>query len=131
LKARALVGGGTILATCRGAEPDRIQRYRDLGVDVWQLPADRWGRVDLSKLLKRLGKKGITSVLVEGGRRVFTALLRMGAVDKLLVFISPRLLGAGKASLGDLGIRQMDDAMPLRGVKYRRVGSDLLVTSRL
>jgi diaminohydroxyphosphoribosylaminopyrimidine deaminase/5-amino-6-(5-phosphoribosylamino)uracil reductase len=131
LRARVLSSGRTIMATCRGAEADRVRRYRDLGAEVWQLPPDKTGRVDLGRLFTRLGKNEITSVLVEGGTKVFTTAIRLSLVDKLMVFVSPRLLGAGRASLGELGIRGMADAVPLTGARVRRVGADFLITGRM
>lgn len=131
LESKVLVGGRVIIATCQRADSYRARRYRDRQAEVWTLPPDDHGMVNLVELLKRAGKEELTSVLIEGGEKVFTSALRAGVVDKLLVFVAPRLLGEGKGSIGDLGVYRMDDALPVREVKFRRVGPDLLVTGRL
>jgi len=131
LEAKVLVGGRVILATCQKADSRRVQQYRDRRVEIWELPADAHGEVDLVELLRRVGQGELTSVLIEGGQKIFTSALKAGMVDKLLIFVAPRLLGEGKGSLGDLEIGRMADALPVREVQFRRVGSDLLITGRL
>lgn len=131
LRAKALVGGRVIIATCRGVNSHRVKQYRDRQIRVWQLPADANGMVDLKRVLRRAGREELTSVLIEGGQRVFTSALKAEVVDKLLVFIAPSLLGDGIGCIGDLGVHRMADALPVKQLKFRRVGPDLLVTGRL
>lgn len=72
----------------------------------------------------RLAKEGVQSLLLEGGPTLATAFLRAELVDKLLLFIAPRLSGAGPRFLGDLGT-----PVDLRGVAVEQVGEDVLVTA--
>jgi riboflavin-specific deaminase-like protein len=131
LKAKVLSTGQSIIATVRGADAHRLQRYRQRGAEVWQLPPDERGRVPLAGLLRRAGEKGLASILVEGGQQVFTSAIREKVVDRLAVFIAPCLLGRGKASLGDLGVEKMAQALAVREVSVRHVGPDLLMIGRL
>jgi diaminohydroxyphosphoribosylaminopyrimidine deaminase/5-amino-6-(5-phosphoribosylamino)uracil reductase len=130
-EAKALVRGRVIIATCQKVKSARVQQYRGRQVEVWELPSDVHGAVDFVELLQRAGQGELTSVLIEGGQKVFTSALKAGVVDKLLVFVAPRLLGEGKDSVGDLAIGRMADALAIREVQFRRVGSDFLVTGRL
>jgi riboflavin biosynthesis pyrimidine reductase len=79
-------------------------------------------------VLKALGERGIASLLVEGGSEVFTSFLRENAVDKLLIFISPKILGAGISAIGDLGIRSMDDTLAVFPTSrdWYPIGEDIL-----
>lgn len=131
LGAKVLAQGRVILATCQRADSTRARRYRDRQIEVWEIPPDANGLVNLTELLGRMGREELTSVLIEGGQRVFTTALKAGVVDKVHVFIAPCLVGEGKSSLGDLAIHRMADALPLREVGVRRVGVDLLITGRL
>ncbi len=131
LEAKVLRGGGAILATQERADSPRAQAYRSLGVEIWQLPPDAHGRVDLAQLLQRAGQQELTSVLIEGGQQVFTSALRAGVVDKVLIFIAMSLLGEGRDAIGELGIRRMIDVLSVREVRLRRMGGDLLVVGRL
>jgi diaminohydroxyphosphoribosylaminopyrimidine deaminase/5-amino-6-(5-phosphoribosylamino)uracil reductase len=131
LKARLWSAGRTIVATCQGREKNRIRRYRDLGAEVWEFPPDATGQVDFNRCLRRLGREGIASVLVEGGQKVFTTALRSGLTDKLIICLAPRLMGEGKNAIGDLEIRRVAAALPVRRLEVRRLGPDVLITGRM
>jgi diaminohydroxyphosphoribosylaminopyrimidine deaminase/5-amino-6-(5-phosphoribosylamino)uracil reductase len=89
------------------------------------------GLLDLMEVLKRLFQRGVMSVLVEGGSKVFTSFISDKLVDKLQVFIGPMILGGGKSfpSFEDLGINTMDKAIGLSVVKSRKIGQDLMIVS--
>lgn len=86
------------------------------------------GHADLRQALKLLGEKGISSILVEGGQQLSSALIRQGLVDKLELFIAPKLLGAGTRSLINIGIDKMKEIAELKEVKWTQVGNDMLLT---
>lgn len=96
--------------------------------EVIQL-AKKDGHVNLAQGVKELGAKGITSVLVEGGQRLSSALLKQGLVDKIELFIAPKLLGGGTRSILNLGINKMSDICELKDVSWQNVGDDLLLTA--
>lgn len=89
------------------------------------------GHVDLRDAMNKLGALGITSVLVEGGLQLSTALLKEGLVDRLQLFIAPKLLGGGTKSVFGLGIERMEDVIPFRDYTWEQVGPDMLLTSNL
>ncbi|MFD2531291.1 bifunctional diaminohydroxyphosphoribosylaminopyrimidine deaminase/5-amino-6-(5-phosphoribosylamino)uracil reductase RibD [Gracilimonas halophila] len=86
------------------------------------------GHVDLRQAFKVLGEKGITSVLVEGGQQLSSALVRQGMVDKLELFIAPKLLGAGTRSFINIGINKMKEIAELKDSTWTKVGNDILLT---
>jgi len=131
LKARLWSAGRTIVATCQGREKSRIRRYQDLGAEVWEFPPDASGRVDFNRCIRRLGREGITSVLVEGGQKVFTTALRSGLTDKLIICLAPRLMGEGKNAIGDLEIGRVADALPVHRMEVRRLGPDVIISGRM
>ncbi len=88
----------------------------------------RRGRVDLNDLLRRLGRRGITHLLVEGGAATHGAFLAAGLVDRLVLFIAPKILGGGVDWLAGPGPRRMSDATLLQDVEVRRAGEDVVVT---
>ena len=116
----------TLVATTAAARPRRFGpgvetlRCRSLG-----------GRVDLADLLDRLGQRGITHLLVEGGAKVHSAFLAAGLVDRVVLFLAPKLLGGGRAWLEGEGPRTMSEARRLEEVEVRRVGEDVMVAGRL
>lgn len=86
---------------------------------------------DLRIAFAELGKKGITSILVEGGQQLSSALLKQGLVDKIHLFIAPKLLGAGTRSILNLGIDRMSEIINLKDITWQNVGQDMLLTAYL
>ena len=86
------------------------------------------GHVDLREAFKLLGKSGISSVLVEGGQQLSSALIRQGLVDKICLFIAPKLLGSGTRSVLDIGINKVSEIIGLKEVCWEQVGDDMLLT---
>jgi diaminohydroxyphosphoribosylaminopyrimidine deaminase/5-amino-6-(5-phosphoribosylamino)uracil reductase len=78
----------------------------------------------LEEELRSLAADGVQSLLLEGGPTLAGAFVRAGLVDKLLLFVAPRLSGAGPRFLGDL-----DAPVDLQGVEVEQVGGDVLVTA--
>jgi diaminohydroxyphosphoribosylaminopyrimidine deaminase/5-amino-6-(5-phosphoribosylamino)uracil reductase len=78
----------------------------------------------LDEELGRLAAEGVQSLLLEGGPTVATAFMEAGLIDKLLVFVAPRLSGAGPTLFGELV-----EPLALRRFEPRRVGEDLLLTA--
>lgn len=89
------------------------------------------GHADLKQAFRELGDMGINSVLVEGGQNLSAALLREGLVDKLELFIAPKLLGGGTRSVLNLGINRMRDIVTLKESQWEKVGDDMLLTGYL
>ena len=83
--------------------------------------------MDLRALLTVLSRKEISSILVEGGAAVITTFLKENLADRLIVILAPKIAGEGRNAVGDLGIRQMDNALRLsfRHVSHR--GDDLIL----
>jgi len=118
----------TVVACGRSADRGRIARLRARGVDVWPLATGPEGRVSLKAMLRRAAREGMTSILIEGGGQVLASALDAGVVDKLVVFLAPKILGAdARAGVGDLGIGTLDEAVSLCDVRWRRVGQDFMV----
>jgi diaminohydroxyphosphoribosylaminopyrimidine deaminase/5-amino-6-(5-phosphoribosylamino)uracil reductase len=82
--------------------------------------------------LMGLGRRGVTSLLVEGGAELASGLLQAGLVDSLALFVAPVVLGGdGRGLLGSLGVEQLADAPRLRDLRSRPVGPDLLLEAEL
>lgn len=84
------------------------------------------GHTNLKQALRELGGLPVTSVLVEAGQNLATALLRERLVDKVECFIAPKMLGGGTKSVLGVGIKRMSEIMEFREVRWREVGNDLL-----
>jgi diaminohydroxyphosphoribosylaminopyrimidine deaminase/5-amino-6-(5-phosphoribosylamino)uracil reductase len=78
----------------------------------------------LEEELARLAEEDVQSLLLEGGPTLATAFLRAGLVDKLWLFVAPRLSGAGPRFLGDF-----EAPLEVHGVEVEQVGEDVLLTA--
>jgi diaminohydroxyphosphoribosylaminopyrimidine deaminase/5-amino-6-(5-phosphoribosylamino)uracil reductase len=95
--------------------------------EIWEIKKTCKGRIDLEELLKKAGQEGIASILVEGGKEIFTSFLRKGLVDKVYYFLSPKILGKGLETFGDLGINRMKDSLNLKDIMLKRFSDDLVL----
>ena len=102
-----------IIATTPRADEKKISLLRNKGIEVLVIYEDETGGVDLKELLKTLGERGISSVLVEGGAGVITSLLRQNLVDKVITAIAPRIMGKGIEAVGELNLREVNQTLAL------------------
>ncbi len=117
-----------LLATTAAAPPDKCRALQDKGVEVLVLPS-REGRVSLEELMRQLGERKVTSLLVEGGGTLNYSLLEAGLVDKLYLFIAPLIIG-GKNSptpFAGEGAASLNNAWRLERVEIKQFDQDLLV----
>jgi diaminohydroxyphosphoribosylaminopyrimidine deaminase / 5-amino-6-(5-phosphoribosylamino)uracil reductase len=82
-------------------------------------------------VLKGLGDKGVTRLLVEGGGDILGQLHDLRLLDELWCFVTPMLTAGNKLSFAGAGVENMADASRLQGIRYKRIGNDLLVTGYL
>lgn len=115
--------GKTIIATTNEKIGEKFKEK----VEIWKVKKSEDGKVDLVQLLKKAGENQIASLLVEGGSQVFTSFLKEKLVDKIYYFLSPKILGKGLESFGDLEIKKISDSITLKNCEIKRFKSDLLI----
>ena len=120
--------GDTIIATTSFAPSEKLESLKDLGAKVI-VTDPKEGRVDIKEVLIELGRQGITSVLVEGGGSLNASLLGEGLVDKVLVFIAPKIIGGKDAItwVEGTGARTIGGCATLSISRVRRFRGDILL----
>jgi len=135
LNSRLLANGaanGTLVATAVSSNSQRTRAIQDAGAEVLRLPKARNGPgIDISRLLQELQRRGIQSVLVEGGKAIITSLFNARAVDRLVVIIAPKIIGQGTEAIGQLGIKKLERAVTFASAKTRKLGDDIIFDGRL
>jgi diaminohydroxyphosphoribosylaminopyrimidine deaminase/5-amino-6-(5-phosphoribosylamino)uracil reductase len=125
---RSAAEAPTLIAT--GPEPDRrrVARFQERGVEVLALPLEE-GRVSPSGLLRELGGRQITSLLVEGGAEVHGSFFRAGLVDKVYFFYAPKIIGGKDAVplVGGRGAAILGESLALNRLRLRRFDGDIMV----
>ncbi|MBI4722256.1 MAG: bifunctional diaminohydroxyphosphoribosylaminopyrimidine deaminase/5-amino-6-(5-phosphoribosylamino)uracil reductase RibD [Candidatus Stahlbacteria bacterium] len=126
-----ILGNGCIIATLKNSRVEGAFMPRQIeGAEVWQIQPNDKGKVDILEVLKRAAKTGIQSILIEGGKEVFTDVLSRQIVDKVYCFIAPKIIGNGVPVIGDLGIKNIQEALTLNAIKIRKFGHDILVEGK-
>lgn len=91
------------------------------------------GLVNLRDMLKKLARLEITSILVEGGGTLIGSLFDEGLVDRVMFFVSPRIIGGKQAisSVMGRGVARVESALQLKDVRVRRFKQDYLFEGRV
>ncbi|WP_256376426.1 bifunctional diaminohydroxyphosphoribosylaminopyrimidine deaminase/5-amino-6-(5-phosphoribosylamino)uracil reductase RibD [Uliginosibacterium sp. TH139] len=124
--AAVLADGRALIVTCC-ADVTRHDDFTSQGVEVLQLPgADN--QVDLSALLRELGRRGINEVITEAGAQLNGALITAGLADALLLYLAPNLLGSGSRGMFDLpALATLTEAPRLTINSLEPIGPDLRI----
>lgn len=124
-----------IIATLPETSENNKEKIKELtksGVEIFE--ADKLnGHISLSSVMKYLGEKGIDSVLIEGGSEINASALKEKVVNKIQVYIAPKIFGGknAKVPVGGNGIDLPDDAYMLSDPEVRFLGEDILIEYNL
>jgi diaminohydroxyphosphoribosylaminopyrimidine deaminase / 5-amino-6-(5-phosphoribosylamino)uracil reductase len=115
----------TLVVTTEGS---RRPEWESAGVEVMAFAEDR---VPLPALVESLGKRGVQSLLIEGGPTLGWAAVEAGVVDRIVLYLAPKLVGGGDAPgvLSGQGVAAIADAIGVDIVRVERVGEDVKVVA--
>ncbi len=107
-------------------------RFGSKRVDILGIP-EKAHTLDLKLLLEEIAKRGVASILVEGGGELAASLLKDKLVDKIYWCIAPIFIGgrAAKTSVEGAGIERLTDALKLKEVEIHRLGGDIVIEGAL
>jgi diaminohydroxyphosphoribosylaminopyrimidine deaminase/5-amino-6-(5-phosphoribosylamino)uracil reductase len=106
----------------------RLPRRAHLFSDKYAARTLVYRRRPLSSVLKNLGKRGITSVLIEGGGEVLGQALDGRLIDKVQIYLGPVLTGGPVLAFPGQGAKKTTDALRLRNARYQRMGQTVCIT---
>ena len=118
-----------LMVVCGGeASADKKGALEQMGAEVLSLPgAD--GRTDLKALVSELGRRGVDSLLIEGGSQIHYSALEAGIVNHIYSSLAPKIFG-GERALGPVsgaGAQQVADAFQLCRTRTQILGDDILI----
>jgi diaminohydroxyphosphoribosylaminopyrimidine deaminase/5-amino-6-(5-phosphoribosylamino)uracil reductase len=118
----------TLVLTEAGANPDFQELLLKKEVEVVELTP-----LTPAKVMAYLYDRQLSSVLWECGGTLAASAIADGAVQKVLAFIAPKIVGGTMAPspVGDLGLATMTDALTLENVAWRQLGSDFVIEGYL
>jgi diaminohydroxyphosphoribosylaminopyrimidine deaminase/5-amino-6-(5-phosphoribosylamino)uracil reductase len=120
----------TIIAVTHKAPQEKINSLRACGAEVLIIETKQSG-IDLRQLFKFLGRRDITSILIEGGASINASVLEENLVDKIYWFIAPKIIG-GKSALGPVGgqgVHDVNHAHSFEDMNIETVGQDILISA--
>jgi diaminohydroxyphosphoribosylaminopyrimidine deaminase/5-amino-6-(5-phosphoribosylamino)uracil reductase len=122
-----------VLVFCSCADDLKKRELETRGIQVEQVAADGDGRPDIHAILQHLGKREITSVMIEGGAAVNGMALSVGVVDKVFLYYAPKIMGAEGAVpfATGLHVRAVNQIPQLKELQLHRFGDDFAVEGYL
>lgn len=118
----------TIIATTKFAEKNKILKLKKSGIEVI-IVNTKDNRVDLAELMIKLGELNIDSVLLEGGAELNFSALEQGIVDKIQIYIAPKIIGGknSKTPVEGQGIKSLKEAFKVKYMVCKSIGEDILL----
>ncbi|HUN92961.1 MAG TPA: bifunctional diaminohydroxyphosphoribosylaminopyrimidine deaminase/5-amino-6-(5-phosphoribosylamino)uracil reductase RibD [Burkholderiaceae bacterium] len=127
--AARLFDGTPVLVACAVEPGARLGPLRDKGAEVIVLP-DEHGKVDLTALMRELGRRGCNEIHVEAGFKLNGSLVSAGLVDELLVYLAPLLVGEAQGMVHLPALSDLGQARRLAFREVTQVGEDIRVLAR-
>lgn len=130
--ATGLLRSNTIICVSSKAPEDRVRALREAGAEILVCPDSGYSvdtHIDLAKLMVLLGKREITSILLEGGGTINAAALDAGIVDKVYCFVAPKIIGGVGAPtmVEGSGVTLLEEAVQLYHMRCTPMDGDLLI----
>ncbi len=119
----------SIIVTSDRSPHQKSRAIESVGAQVWRLRLRR-GKIPWTTLLRKLAAKGALSVMIEGGATTAAWALREKAVDKILFFYAPMILGGdGRVMIDALGVKRIRQALRVQRTRVRKSGADTVVSA--
>lgn len=102
--------------------------WQEKGVDIWRLPLDSMGRIELNALMSAMNSAQLNEVMTEAGAVLNGALLTSGFADCLRLYLAPKLFGSGAQSLLQVpDFKEISDSFSLKMHKIFSLGDDVCI----
>ena len=123
--------GEVLVLTTRALDDRRAEALRAAGARVERVAGDA-EHCDLRAVVEHLGSLEVNDVWVEAGAGLNGALLRVGLIDELIIYIAPKLLGASARGMFELpALESLADGYGVSFDDVRKIGGDLRITARV
>ncbi|MGE6489276.1 bifunctional diaminohydroxyphosphoribosylaminopyrimidine deaminase/5-amino-6-(5-phosphoribosylamino)uracil reductase RibD [Paenisporosarcina sp. NPDC076898] len=118
----------TWIFTSANYDTDKKNALEKLGISVFSTSDSK--QVNPLEVMKVMGEKGVSSVLIEGGGTINAAFLENKLIDKAIIYMAPKLIGGYLAPtfMEGPGIEKMADAVELVDTDFMKIGKDFKFT---
>ena len=126
LNSKVFKGPGKLyVATTVNAPKEKLGKIINKGAKII-LTKSKNGKVDLQDLMKKLGKLQITSLMIEGGQKIFNSAIKEKIADKIMIFIAPKVMGNGISLIESLKLAK-SDRINLRNIRVKKFEEDIMI----
>lgn len=127
----AAEGGEVIIATTSRAAAEDLRKLEAAGARI-VIVDGKDGLVDIAALFRELAAMGMIDIILEGGGEINASALQAGIVDKVVMFLAPKIIGGrhAKTPVEGIGAASMAEALQLTDLQFRRCGEDIVITAR-
>lgn len=116
----------TYIAT-QSTDNKKAAELENKGVKLIHMPYAANG-INLKELMKILGSMKIDSVLIEGGASIHTSALSSGIVNKMQIYVAPKILGGdGKNAFMPMSVADVSNAVILGNPQVKLFGNDVRI----
>lgn len=118
----------TIIATTYKASEEKKEILRKQGITVLSVNS-KDEKVDLQDLMTKFGEMKIDSIILEGGATLNFSALEHGIVDKVQIYIAPKLIGGkeAKTPVGGSGITELKNCFKVKALETKKIGDDIIL----
>jgi len=121
----------TIIITTKKVSNKKVSVLEKKGVRVWKVNSIGKSRVSMNSLASRAGSFGISSILVEGGQKIWSSLLDSGLAKKVYIFIAPALISGGLPAFNTRKKFTVQSKLTLKNTKTTFLAGDILMEGDL
>ncbi len=114
----------TIIITQRGVNEEKVAAFRQKGITVLEFDLAS-GKIPIIPLLRAINRLGINSLMIEGGGATSSEFLKIGQVDKVVLYLAPKIIGSNKKFVSGLNISAVKDAILFDEVSYQHFGDNI------
>ncbi len=122
-----------LIAATDEADAQNAAALEQAGVEVLRLPKLENSMVDVAALLRELGQKRFTNVLVEGGEKLLGSFFDAGLLDEVHVFIAPKIVSglASPTPMRGLGLERIPASAQLTDLEIQTLENDVYIHGRI
>ena len=130
LDAHLFIAGRALYIYAAEQNDEKKAALEARGATVIHLPGAN-GKVDLAAMLRDLALREVNELHVEAGEKLNGSLIRAGLVDEFLVYLAPKLIGAGRGMAAFGPLQSLEQALPLEFTGTATLGPDLRILARV
>lgn len=113
----------TLILTSDQCSVDRLEKWKTCGVEVAILPLNKDNQFNPKDILDLLGRRNILQVMVEGGSEVLGSFMKADLINRLIIYMGPRILGDnGYPLFKNFQVASIDEAPTLKLASVKVLG---------